>query len=71
MTELEDKKLFPLTGAQRNVWFHQKVDLNATTYNGGQHILIEGDLDTERLDRIQKELVQDTEILSLRFVEVD
>ena len=47
MTELTHKKLFPLTGAQRNVWFHQKVDLNATAYNAGQHIVIEGDLRRE------------------------
>ena len=71
MTELKHKKIFPLTGAQRNVWFHQKVDVNATAYRAGQHIVIEGDLDTQRLDRIQQQSILDTEILSLRFVEVD
>ena len=71
MTALEQKNVLPLTGAQRNVWFHQKIDLTATSYNAGQHIVIEGDLDTLRLDRIQQQLIQQTEILGIRFVEIE
>ncbi|MDO8692596.1 MAG: condensation domain-containing protein, partial [Sheuella sp.] len=71
MTDQAHEVLYPLTGAQRNVWFHQKIDLTATPYNAGQHILIEGKLDIQRLDFIQQKLIEDTEILGIRFVELD
>ena len=70
-SETLNKNLVLLTGAQRNVWFHQRIDLTATSYNAGQHILIEGELDTERLDRIQQQLINQTEVLHLRFIEIN
>jgi len=71
LKESENPVIQPLTGAQRNVWFHQRIDLKATSYNAGQHIVIEGHLDTERLDRIQQALATQTEVLHVRFVESD
>ena len=49
-------KGLPLTGAQRNVWFHQQLDPNEPAYNGGNHIKLEGDIDVARLDRAHMRL---------------
>ena len=37
-------KGLPLTGAQRNVWFHQQLDPNEPAYNTGNYIELEGDI---------------------------
>ena len=64
-------KGLPLTGAQRNVWFHQQLDPNEPAYNAGNYIELEGDIDVARLDRAQKRLFEETDVLRLGFHDID
>ena len=64
-------KGLPLTGAQRNVWFHQQLDPNEPAYNTGNYIELEGDIDVARLDRAQKRLYEETDVLRLGFHDID
>ena len=64
-------KGLPLTGAQRNVWFHQQLDPNEPAYNTGNYIELEGDIDVARLDRAQKRLFEETDVLRLGFHDID
>jgi hypothetical protein len=42
-------ELVPLTGAQRDVWFHQQLDPASTQYNLAQFCRIHGHVDRQRL----------------------
>ena len=64
-------KGLPLTGAQRNVWFHQQLDPNEPAYNTGNYIELEGDIDVARLDRAQRRLFEETDVLRLGFHDID
>ena len=61
----------PLTDAQRNVWFHQQIDLDATGYNIGQSIRFAGVLDLERLAHAQQAMVDHFDNLRCRFAVID
>ncbi len=63
-------KLLPLTGAQRNVWFHQLIDPNSIAYNIGQIIRISGAISTDLFIQAQNQVWQTSESLRVRFVVV-
>ena len=61
----------PLTGSQRNIWFHQLLNVNEPAYNGGNYIKFDGFIDVETLNNAQKNLVNNTETLRLSFGTID
>jgi NRPS condensation-like uncharacterized protein len=61
-------EILPLTGAQKNVWFHQHLDSQCTAYNIGEIIRIKGSLDSDRLSRAQNYLVQNCNALRAKFL---
>ena len=59
------KTKLPLTGSQRNIWFHQLLNIAEPAYNGGNQLEVDGNLDIDRLNRAQKRLIMNTEVLRL------
>ena len=59
------KTKLPLTGSQRNIWFHQQLNMAEPAYNGGNQLDVDGNLDVDRLNRAQKLLIINTEVLRL------
>ena len=59
------KTKLPLTGSQRNIWFHQLLNMAEPAYNGGNQLEVDGKLDIDRLNRAQKRLIMNTEVLRL------
>jgi hypothetical protein len=71
LNKLVSDELLPLTGAQKNVWFHQQLDLLAAGYNIGYCVHLEGPLDLDRLMAAQELLLKQFEALRCVFVEID
>jgi nonribosomal peptide synthetase DhbF len=63
--------VFPLTGAQNNVWFHQAIDETNTSYNIGQAIHIDGQIVPEKLEADIQSLIKETEVMRLYFFSRD
>ncbi|PHY06361.1 MAG: hypothetical protein CK528_09500, partial [Alcaligenaceae bacterium] len=61
----------PLTGAQKNVWYHQLLEPESTPYNVLQFIRITGPFNCERARQSLEFLIQDTEAFRLKFCEED
>jgi hypothetical protein len=68
---ITSESLLPLAGSQKNVWFHQQLDLGAGGYNIGYCVHLEGALDLERLMAAQAQLLEQFEALRCVFLEVD
>ena len=64
-------ELLPLTGAQRNVWFHQILDPFSVAYNIGQVVYIDGHLSTSIFIEAQNRVWQAAQSLRVRFVVLD
>ncbi len=62
-------ELFPLAGAQRFVWFHQRINPACTAYNIGYVVHIEGPLDRNAFLAAHDQVVQTTETVRLRFAD--
>lgn len=66
-TDLTAEELFPLAGAQRFVWFHQRINPACTAYNIGYVVHIEGPLDQNAFLAAHDQILQTTEAVRLRF----
>ncbi|WP_411107762.1 AMP-binding protein, partial [Streptomyces sp. cmx-4-9] len=60
---------FPLTAAQRGMWFAQRLDPDNPIYNGGQYVEIHGRLDAERFEEAVRRTVSETEAARIRLCE--
>jgi amino acid adenylation domain-containing protein len=63
--------LLPLTGAQRNVWYHQLIDPKSVAYNIGQIVYIEGLILPSAWVEAQNKIWACAESLRVRFVVVN
>ena len=59
----------PLSAAQLGIWFAQRIDPSASTYNIGEYIEIEGSIDPILFERALEQVVCETEALGLRIAE--
>lgn len=62
---------YPLSSAQRRMFFLYELDRNSTTYNMPGFFRIGGSLDVARLERVYKELISRHESLRTLFEVVD
>jgi len=63
--------LLPLTGIQSFVWFHQQMEPDATPYNIGNLLHINGPLDVEKFTEAHNLMLEQTDCLRIRFSKVD
>lgn len=63
--------LLPLSGAQRNVWFHQLIDPTSVAYNIGQIVYLDGLILPSVWIEAQNKVWACAESLRARFVVVD
>ncbi|MCM2392749.1 non-ribosomal peptide synthetase, partial [Streptomyces albipurpureus] len=68
MTERASQRL-PLTGAQTGVWYGQRLDPQSPVYNVGQYVEIDGAVDGTLFERALRQMVAETEALTVRFEE--
>ena len=59
----------PLSAAQLGIWFAQRIDFSASTYNIGEYIEIEGSIDPILFERALEQVICETEALGLRIAE--
>jgi hypothetical protein len=64
----EAATLLPLTGAQRDVWFHQQLSPASTQYNLGQFCRIQGAIERQRLADAFDRVVACLDALRARIV---
>ena len=68
-TATSTKAQFPLAGAQRFVWFHQRINPACTAYNIANIVHIEGELNQQAFLAAHDEMLASTESVRLRFIE--
>ena len=61
---------FPLAGAQRFVWFHQRINPDCTAYNIANIVHIKGDLNQVAFLAAHDSMLASTESVRLRFVDL-
>ena len=64
-------RLRPATAAQRSMWFAQRLDPTSPAYSVGEYIEIHGEIDVPRFAHAVRSVVEATETLNTRFVEID
>jgi tyrocidine synthetase-3 len=64
---VEEKEYYPLSSAQRRLYVLQQLDENSTGYNIPTVVVLEGELDNNRLERTFKKLVRRHESLRTSF----
>ncbi|GAB7074979.1 amino acid adenylation domain-containing protein [Streptomyces sp. JCM 18897] len=62
---------FPLTAAQRGLWFAQRLDPDSPAYNVAEYVEVRGELDVRALRRAVRHVEEETEALRLTFGERD
>jgi nonribosomal peptide synthetase DhbF len=62
--------LLPLTGAQRNVWYHQLIDPTSVAYNIGQTIRFDGKISNDLFVQAQNNVWWASESLRIRIIVV-
>ena len=66
-----EPQFLPLTGAQRNVWYHQQLDPNSLAYNIGQVMRIEGVISPSLFIQAQTIVWKAAQCLRSRFVVIE
>ena len=67
----EHASLLPLTGAQRNVWFHQLIDPTSLAYNIGQLVYIDGPISTSIFIEAQNRVWQAAQSMRVKFLAIE
>ncbi|MFD5027713.1 amino acid adenylation domain-containing protein [Streptomyces sp. NPDC058373] len=62
---------YPLTAAQRGLWFAQRLDPDSPAYNVAEYVEVRGELDVRALRRAVRHVEEETEALRLTFWEQD
>ncbi|MFD6778429.1 amino acid adenylation domain-containing protein [Streptomyces diastaticus] len=62
---------YPLTAAQRGLWFAQRLDADSPAYNVAEYVEVRGELDVRALRRAVRHVEEETEALRLTFGERD
>jgi len=70
-TDFVEADVFPLAGAQRFVWFHQRINPLSTAYNIGNLVHIRGALDKDAFIAAHDSMLARTDSVRLRFSEKD
>ncbi len=65
----DPKSMLPLSGAQRGIWFAQKINPSTASYNIGEYLEICGPVDPALFEAALRQIVRETEALCVRFVE--
>ncbi|MEU9497961.1 amino acid adenylation domain-containing protein [Streptomyces sp. NPDC048196] len=60
---------WPLSTAQRGMWFAQQLDLESPSYNIAQYLEIDGPIDVVLLDAAVRRVVAETDTLNVRFTQ--
>ncbi|HLP60910.1 MAG TPA: condensation domain-containing protein, partial [Candidatus Deferrimicrobium sp.] len=68
---LEKKDYYPMSSAQKRMYFFQQVDLESIAYNNVLANRIEGDIDTGKLSAVFKKLIARHEGLRTSFSEIN
>ncbi|WP_114653068.1 condensation domain-containing protein [Polynucleobacter necessarius] len=55
--------VYPLTGAQNNVWYHQQLDLESSVYHIGSAITFSGHLEIQHLEAAWKKVIAHVDTL--------
>ncbi len=59
----------PLSESQRDIWLAQRIEGAGSSYNISKRVEILGPVDTDLFERAVRQVVAETEILRVRFVE--
>ncbi len=60
---------YPLSAAQREIWFAQQIDPSSPAYNIGEYLEIEGSLDVALFERALRQVVAETGALHVDIIE--
>ncbi|WP_150114234.1 condensation domain-containing protein, partial [Polynucleobacter yangtzensis] len=61
-------EIYPLTGAQKNVWYHQQLDPESSVYHIGAAITFHGNLDAQKLKCAWQRVFEHVDTLRLSIV---
>ncbi|MFF9091084.1 amino acid adenylation domain-containing protein, partial [Streptomyces sp. NPDC014991] len=62
---------WPLSSAQRGIWFAQQLDPDSPSYNTAEYLEIDGSLDVPTLETAVRRVVAETDTLNVRFTDDD
>ncbi len=60
--------VYPLTGAQNNVWYHQQLDPESSVYHIGAAITFAGRLEIQRLEAAWKKVIEHVDTLGSSII---
>ncbi|HEX2867284.1 MAG TPA: amino acid adenylation domain-containing protein [Ignavibacteriales bacterium] len=69
--KIEDKEYYPLSHAQRRLWFLSKLEGQSQVYNLPGALLLKGDVDVNVLEKVFQAIVDRHESFRTCFVEID
>ncbi|MGE5343807.1 MAG: amino acid adenylation domain-containing protein [Candidatus Omnitrophota bacterium] len=67
ITPVEEKEYYPVSSAQKRLYFLQQMDVNSTAYNIPGCIYLKEDVSVERLETVFRELIRRHESLRTSF----
>ncbi|MFI8194719.1 amino acid adenylation domain-containing protein, partial [Streptomyces sp. NPDC085946] len=62
---------WPLSSAQRGIWFAQQLDPESPAYNTAEYLEIDGPVDVPLLETAVRQVVEETDTLNVGFVQDD
>ncbi|WP_229864715.1 amino acid adenylation domain-containing protein, partial [Streptomyces djakartensis] len=62
---------WPLSSAQRGIWFAQQLDPQSPSYNTAEYVEIDGPVDVPLLEAAMRRVVAETDTLNVGFVQDD
>jgi amino acid adenylation domain-containing protein len=67
----EEKEYYPLSSAQQQIYLRQQVDLQSIGYNTPRVMILEGDLEKRRMEKVIRQLIHRHESLRTSYLLMD